>query len=304
MLLTGQADVDAAISAINDGRIFRFLTKPCPPDELRAAFELAIDQYNLVVAERVLLGQTLLGSVKALTQVLSLTSPMVFGRATRVTALVRELLRHLPVDNRWAIEVAAMLSELGCIALPDEVAHKHYYGEPLTAAERQMVSRAPGLTEAMLGSIPRLDPVCEILRLAGEPHLPKLSGEGELPELTREADILRLALEFDRLETSGLSRLAALDKLRRRHGAQDPLIVALDACRGSAVPQQLVRDIPLGRLREGMELAEDLKTTTGLLLVTRGYVVTADFLERSRHFRSGYLREPIRVLVTEGGDVA
>ncbi|MBI5831001.1 MAG: response regulator [Armatimonadetes bacterium] len=304
MLLTGHADIEAAISAINDGRIFRFLTKPCPPADLRTAFELAVEQYNLVVAERVLLGQTLLGSIKALTQVLALTSPLVFGRATRVTALVKDLLARVPVHHRWAVEVAAMLSELGCIGLPDEVAHKHHYGEPMTPAERQMVARAPGLTAAMLGSIPRLEPVLEILRLAGEPYLPKLgAGDGDQTPLGREADLLRLALEFEALETSGMSRLAALDKMRRRLGASDPLFAALDACRGSSAPQQFVRDVPLGRLRQGMQLATDLTTTTGLLLAARGYVVTDDFLARAAHFRPGYLREPIRVLVIEGGTV-
>ena len=30
ILLTGQADLDAAIAAVNEGNVFRFLTKPCP----------------------------------------------------------------------------------------------------------------------------------------------------------------------------------------------------------------------------------------------------------------------------------
>ena len=30
ILLTGHADTDAAIAAVNDGQLFRFLTKPCP----------------------------------------------------------------------------------------------------------------------------------------------------------------------------------------------------------------------------------------------------------------------------------
>ncbi len=34
VLLSGQADVDAALRAINDARVFRFLTKPCPPADL------------------------------------------------------------------------------------------------------------------------------------------------------------------------------------------------------------------------------------------------------------------------------
>ena len=43
MLLTGHADMNAAISAVNQGQIFRFLTKPCPPDVLIKAFDAAVD---------------------------------------------------------------------------------------------------------------------------------------------------------------------------------------------------------------------------------------------------------------------
>ncbi|MBV9949331.1 MAG: response regulator, partial [Myxococcales bacterium] len=39
VLLTGQTELDAAITAINEGRIFRFLTKPCPPAVLVPAVE-------------------------------------------------------------------------------------------------------------------------------------------------------------------------------------------------------------------------------------------------------------------------
>jgi EAL domain-containing protein (putative c-di-GMP-specific phosphodiesterase class I) len=34
ILLSGQADLEAALRAINDARVFRFLTKPCPPPVL------------------------------------------------------------------------------------------------------------------------------------------------------------------------------------------------------------------------------------------------------------------------------
>src|SRR4051812_5630356 len=33
LLLTGHADMQAAISAVNEGQVFRFLTKPCPARE-------------------------------------------------------------------------------------------------------------------------------------------------------------------------------------------------------------------------------------------------------------------------------
>lgn len=42
ILLTGYADLDAVEGSINDGEVFRFLTKPCPPDQLRETVALAV----------------------------------------------------------------------------------------------------------------------------------------------------------------------------------------------------------------------------------------------------------------------
>jgi predicted signal transduction protein with EAL and GGDEF domain len=44
ILLTGQTDLASAVAAINDGQIFRFLSKPCPPAELISAIEAALEQ--------------------------------------------------------------------------------------------------------------------------------------------------------------------------------------------------------------------------------------------------------------------
>jgi DNA-binding NtrC family response regulator len=46
VLLTGDGDMEAAISAINQGNIFRFLTKPCPPAALIRALEASVEQYR------------------------------------------------------------------------------------------------------------------------------------------------------------------------------------------------------------------------------------------------------------------
>ena len=61
MLLTGEPGRDAAVQAVNEGQIFRFLTKPCPPEQLKTALEAAVIQHRLITAERVLLEETLIG---------------------------------------------------------------------------------------------------------------------------------------------------------------------------------------------------------------------------------------------------
>ena len=70
VLLTGYSEVDAAISAINDGSVFRFLTKPCPPDVLVETVEQGLEQHRLRLAERELLEGTVRGAVGLLTDVL------------------------------------------------------------------------------------------------------------------------------------------------------------------------------------------------------------------------------------------
>jgi FixJ family two-component response regulator len=52
MLLTGHADLDAAIDAVNRGNIFRFLTKPCEKPALIEAIRSGLEQYHAVTAEK------------------------------------------------------------------------------------------------------------------------------------------------------------------------------------------------------------------------------------------------------------
>jgi DNA-binding NtrC family response regulator len=51
IVFTGYADIKAVIDAINQGRIFRYITKPWDPDELRAVLHQACAEYD-EIAER------------------------------------------------------------------------------------------------------------------------------------------------------------------------------------------------------------------------------------------------------------
>jgi DNA-binding NtrC family response regulator len=64
VLLTGYADVETAISAVNTGQVFRFLTKPCQIEELLATGQAAVEQNRLRTAEKQLLDETLKGSAR------------------------------------------------------------------------------------------------------------------------------------------------------------------------------------------------------------------------------------------------
>jgi response regulator RpfG family c-di-GMP phosphodiesterase len=300
MLLTGFADMSAAAAAVNEGQIFRFLTKPCPPELLQRAVQDAVEQNRLLTAERELLERTLRGAVQALNDVLSLTDPESFGRASRIQRLALALGQRLRLNPLWPLELAALLAPLGRVSLPPDVARRMRQGEALSADEQAMVQRVPEVTDRLIGSIPRLEPVREILRQASRPTTQNIppSGNPELQMILRAARALRLATEYDELESQGYSAAMALAQLRERISQYEPaLIDALVAEKGTETTTVQVRSLLVRHLQVGMVLAEDLYTQAGQRLIARGFEITPGFIERARNFRPGMLREPVRVIL-------
>lgn len=298
MLLTGQGDLRAAAAAINEGNIFRFLIKPCPVDQLIGAMNAAVEQNRLMLAEKELLEQTLRGSVQTLVEVLSMTSPEAFGRASRIKHWAEALCVHFEVTSRWEVEVAALLSQLGSVVLPPEVVALHYKGGALDEAQRKMVARVPTVTEQLLAHIPRLEPVRAIL------HAQRLGHDGAvsptLEQIPWGGRVLRLLTDLDVLEAGGMPLDLALQTIEGRIGKYDPALVqALRELRGAGRQVAIVRDLPLDRVRPGMVLVEDVRARTGLLLMARGQRVTPELLERLRNFNPSIgIQEPLRCQIT------
>ncbi len=296
ILLTGYADLDAAVRAVNDAQLFRFLTKPCSPEELLRACAAGVGQHRLQTAERVLLEQTLKGAVQALADVLALASPAAFGRSQRVRRIVERFAGAVEVEDCWEVEVAALLVDLGAVTLPQATAEKLYAGERLNESERRMVKRVPALTERILGNIPRLDGVLEILASYPQPY--DASAEGQ--SLPQGARILRIALDYDALEAECGESAAALGMMRRRSEVYDPYLLERFArLVGAQGVERRVLAISLRELRPGMQLADDVRTTSGSLLVPRGNTVTGPLIERIENHAAGVLHEPLFVLPVE-----
>jgi response regulator RpfG family c-di-GMP phosphodiesterase len=301
ILLTGHAEVDSAIAAVNHGHVFRFLVKPCPPPELLAAVDAAAELHRVTSAEQTLLEQTLHGSIKMLTEVMSISNPVAFGRAQRIKQHVSALCDKLELVERWQVEVAAMLSQLSTFALPPETLEKVYYGAALTPEEQAMLTRAPDVTEQLLSNVPRLEAVRDILANHAKPYKkPERGNEPsrEQSQVTRWTQMLRVAVDFDTLEAQGLSSALALTSLNGRADQYEPEVLsAFLSLFGQRKDGDKIRDISLGALRSGMVFAADVKMANGTLFVARGYEVTASFLERVRNFRAGSVREPLKVLI-------
>jgi response regulator RpfG family c-di-GMP phosphodiesterase len=301
VLLTGQADMESAIAAVNEGNIFRFLTKPCSTENLLKALDACVEQYRLVTSEKVLLEETLRGSIRALIDILSMANPTAFGRATRVRHCVDQLMAHFKIREQWPVEVAAMLSQIGCVTLPPATLDKLYRGDVLDAAEHEMVKRMHTVAEKCLSHIPRIDAVREILHQHNRHYAEsKKRSDAEIDEeLPWGARALKVALDFDLLDSGEAHSDHPFAIMRGRKGWYDPEILeALAAMRGNAQDKIQMLELSVREVAVGMVFGEDLKSSKGMLLIARGQEVTPALLERMRNFSPELaIREPVRMIL-------
>jgi ActR/RegA family two-component response regulator len=301
MLLTGYTDVGAAMDAVNEGNIFRFLTKPCEKDVITKALVDGLVQHRLILAEKNLLEKTLMGTIKVLTEVLSIVSPEAFGRSTRVARYVRELVSRFDLPFPWRFEAAAMLSQLGCVTLLPELIRSAYMGEPLSPENQARFDAHPQVARELLIHIPRLEQVAWMIsqqftcKAANDAvHEPVAYSK----DVLLGAEILKLALAFDNLHMKGMTEINAMAELRlRKNEYARELIDALEEIESDSAHMEL-RTVHASKLETGMVLQQEIRTRTGMLVAPKGQEITNALLLRLENFsRTEAIDSEIAVLI-------
>lgn len=301
MILSGQADLPATIAAVNEGHIYRFLSKPCPMDQLMAAVADGLKQYRLITSEKVLLEQTLSGSIKMLIDILAMVSPTASGRATRLQRYSLELRKALGLKDRWEWDLAVLVSQIGCVALPKEILLKVESQQALTEEEKRLYESHPDVAGKLLGAIPRLEDVAAIVTAQFTPV--NFSGKPtDIPHWDVRSTgqlLLRSSIDFDRLIVGGATHDQAVDALAASKLAlPQPMISALRSLTVEG-PALIARQVRLKDMVPGMVLDEDLLSLKGIRLVPAGQEITSTLLTRLNSINGGVgVAQPIRVRVT------
>jgi len=296
IMLTGNADQKTAVDAVNHGKIFRFLSKPCEIDVLIPSIEAGLEQHRLRNAERQLLAETLNGSIDLLNDVLGTTNPIAFGRANRLRSMVNVLSESIPEASRWQLGVAAGLSQIGWVTIPSEVIEKRSRGQELTESEMAMVCDVPRLSAQFVSRIPRLEKIGQIIELQPKLSDPESPVDSDSDDVTTCAKLLDLVLAFDEY-AERLPRAEAMEEVSRidRFSEETELLEKLKLVSDES---STLLSINLDKLKIGMILDQDIVTTSGLLVVPEGQVITDSLLVRLGNYDENQgVAQPIRVRV-------
>jgi response regulator RpfG family c-di-GMP phosphodiesterase len=304
MMLTGNADQRTAVEAVNRGNIFRFFNKPCSAEEIAGGLDQGIQQYRLIRAERELLEKTLAGSVKVLTDILSMADHASFGRAAAVRDWAREIAPHLQFQDPWRLEIAAMLAPIGRIAIPAEILKKADTGMELSPREKAMVERVPEIGRDLVANIPRMAEVAEIVYyqhrgfdgsgfpeggavgtdIPAESRLLRILGDlaclfdGETPDSALIGHLKKAPDPYCPVTLRAVEEWVAREQAKGKKGGNETMVLSVDL------------------LEPGHVLLEDLKTPNGHLVLSAGARLSEIQVQRLRNFQEAWeFKSPVRV---------
>ncbi|MCG8493024.1 MAG: response regulator [Sneathiellales bacterium] len=291
VMLTGNTGSDLLIKAINDGRVYRFLEKPCPADQLLSVIREADQFYNIKKSEQELLERTLAGSVKLLVDLIGLQDE----RSAKITHLMRgwgeKLGPRIKGVNRWELDMGIMLHSIGIITLPGDIQLKMRDGDVLTETQLALVEQAPEAAKDLISNIPRLDNIAEGVLYQGKGFNSNgfpyntVSGK-EIPLLGRILKLLKdLAIEYHQVKQPQ----DALNALRQKSALYDPdllafaekyLLPAVSSDTDEVVYEE--KSVSLLMLEEGDLVMEDVHSKGDHLLLGRGHILTTPMIQKLR----------------------
>jgi len=172
--------------------------------------------------------------------------------------------------------------------VPPGIVEKVNQGRPLTAPEKEIADRVPGISRQIMANIPRLEKVVDIMEQASSPS----------PAMSLSARLLWLSWQYDALEAGGFQHVEIVQRLSERKEELGPrlleLLAGLPPLRSA---QREIQKMRLQDLRVGMVLAADLHAVSGALLIPRGHELNAGSLARIWNFaKSTPVKEPVEVL--------
>lgn len=282
-LITGYADLDAVVEAINTGHIYRYITKPWNPDELLIDVKRAVEHY-LTTRENLRLSkfneqlvqdlkELLFNTVSAISNALEAKDSYTYGHSYRVTFYSIKIGEIIGLDQQQLsfLEFAGLLHDIGKIGVPELILNKP---GRLTDEEYNIICRHPVRGGQILSRLKNMQYVIDCVvhhheRFDGTGHPDSLKGD----KIPLGARILAVADAYDAMTSDrpyrkGMLHDIAVAELHRCSGTQfDPALVEAflqtDTGKTGIIPQ-IEKEKPLTQVYAAREAMRQLASQLNL----------------------------------------
>lgn len=274
IMLTGNQDVGTAVQAINDGHVFRFISKPCEVNEIKRALTAAQDQHNLVIAEKELLYGTFMGSINLMTDIIEMDGNRQID-TRRMAATIASLYSSLELKLGWEEKIAARICLVGIAMLEPQEVLEFESLDPQSDEHKALVSKVFTQSSKMIAKIPRLGWIAEVFLYA--PKIESYNLKTQRREVV--AVCLKVAFYWNYLTLRGLSVEEATSTLRTIMPNMNSNIVAGIGCLDDNRDAHALIKVGVKDLVEGMVPNVDINSPMGERVISRGRRMTRTVIE-------------------------
>lgn len=272
LIITGYADVSVAVKSVNEGKVFRFLTKPITTDNLLLVIKAACEQYKLVTAEKELLDKTLKGSIKILIDLMTVLQPNIFQRTSRYRRLARILAETLPNTNLWEVEISALLSQIGALIMPADILQQYTESTEMNDKDAAVVRLIPQYSSDILKNIPRLESIAEAILYQDYDYDPINKSSqtihgADLPVISR---ILKIVKDYYHFYDAHLDNDKAYSLLLTNKHAYDPFIFEKIIKIINNDNGKKKKIVSINELKPNMVIADTIYSENDMVLITKG----------------------------------
>jgi adenylate cyclase len=235
--------------------------------------------------------------VQVCASMIELRCGVVGGQSLRIGEVARHLAQALGMSGLQAQDVlfAGLLHGIGKLSLPDALLHKSL--DRLSAEEAQLFHQHPLRAQMVLTPVKQLSQVAHCIRHQYE----RFNGRGTPDGLAGSdiplgARILAVVRDFEGLRHGDIAKQpVALEQtitiLKSQAGLRyDPHVidcfVSLLKDPAALGLREPVSQINGSQLMEGMRLADDLRSSRGVLLMTKDNVVSTHQVDQVRRFEA------------------
>lgn len=239
------------------------------------------------------LKKSFLNSISVFSGLMEMRNGSISGHSRRVAEQARRLARRARLNEAEVQDIvfAALLHDIGKLALSDRLLDKPFYSLPM--ADQAEVMKHPVKGQMALMGIDQLKEPARFIRA----HHERFDGNGYPDRLAGlaipyGARILAIANDFDALQAGLLQNRryseseARLLLVEGKGSRYDPVLVDLfnEKNADANEPREPDTLLKTGQLRAGMVLSRDLVNQDGCLLLAHGHVLTESLVQQVRQF--------------------
>lgn len=301
IFVTAKGEVEDETLGFEIGAV-DYITKPISPPVVKARINTHLRLKQAQQDLQDLLSKTFSGTITVLTDILSLTNPIAFRHTKRIKNYVVRIAEEMGLPDLWEYELAAMLSHIGCIAVPPKILKHIYSGRKITDKEAEIYKEHPKVAYELLQSIPRLESVAKMIASQYEQDN-SCNGDFEKNPIKLGSQILNLVRDFDQLSANGASPEKVMSQMRTaKQNYSLQLLDALERVLNRNKDEQSTKKINITQLSEGMITADDIYNNNNILMVSKGTELSSTIIKAlQRHAQLQKINNELRVIESRPG---